>query len=160
MSTQTTMERAKPNGRIEEERQQRRRRSDHGTGRLDPLIIVGDRDPNYVYRWVNDTPGRIHQLTQMDDWDLVTDVAKTEKDKSLGVSLERVVDRRTGQRAVLVRKPKSYYVEDKAKEQASIAQTESHVRAGRINKPEALEGPVSYGGATIQHAGKSSSYTP
>ena len=165
MSTTTApnTERQRSNARADQERSERRRRQDTGSGRLDMLSIVGERDPNYVYRWVNDTPGRLHQLTQMDDWDVVSDIGRDERDKSLGTGSERVVDRRTGLRAVLVKKRKDYYADDQAKQQAAIAETEADIRRGRASSPDGLQGPTSYvpaGGIVIQNGSKSSTYTP
>lgn len=123
----------KPTRRIEEERQRRRRRDDLGNGRLLKLSIPGDVDQNYVYRWINDEPGRVHQLTKNDDWDRVTEDmlgAKSDRDRQVGSGLERIVESATGRRAILVRKRKDYYLDDKAKEQASIENQMSDLKRG------------------------------
>lgn len=159
----TTTTSAKPNGRIEQERQRRRRREDPGFGRMRNLTVAGDLDPNYVYRWINADPGRITQLTKEDDWDVVTHLAHDDKDKGVGSALERVVDKRTGMRAVLVRKPRDYYEADKAREQEALIQTETHIKRGGSPGNGGLTGPEAYvpsGGITIQNPGKPSNYTP
>ena len=135
--TQTTETRAKPT-RVEQERSRRRRRNDMGMGRLRTLAIEGETDPNYVYRWINDDPGRIHALTQLDDWEKVSaaDLGQADdRDKNLGSSVERIVDKVSGKRAVLVRKPKDYYHEDKAKEQQRLEDLDKMIKHGQV--PEA-----------------------
>jgi len=145
-----------PSPRIEAERQQRRRREDTGLSRRRNLAITGEMDPNFTYRWVNDEPGRMHALTVADDWEVVTFDQKGPKDVSVGTGAERIVDRRTGKRAILLRKRKDYYVGDKAKEQAMIDDTEKSIKRGQLKSesgtpeaggyvPQAIS--VSHGGA-------------
>ena len=148
--------------RIEEERSRRRRREETGLGRMRNLAVSGDMDPANTYRWINDDPGRVHNLTKRDDWDLVTegDLGERDaKDKGLGSStVERIVDKVTGKRAVLVRKLKTHYVADKAKEQAQIDDLDATMRRGGSKSPEGLSGPAAYvpqGGIVIQDGRKS-----
>lgn len=147
--------------RIEQERQRRRRRDDLGFGRLSPLAVHGQKDPNYVYRWINDEPGRVHRLTELDDWDVVTaaqlGAESNEKDRAVGSGVERIVDRATGKRAILVRKPKEFYLADKLKEQGLIDETDAALKRGRPMSPEALSGPAAYipeGGISIRDGRK------
>lgn len=65
--------------RQDEVAQQRRRRQPGTLDRMDQLkLAVPDKakeaHPNSTFRWVNDTPGRMHNLTVKDDWDVVKDV--------------------------------------------------------------------------------------
>jgi hypothetical protein len=157
MTTQNIVDRPKQSPRIEQERAKRRRRDDMGTGRLRNLAISGTMDLNYAYRWINDEPGRVYRLTQDDDWERVTlDMLGHEgdsKDKALGAGVERIVDRATGKRAILVRKLKEYVETDKAKEQASIDELEGAIKRGETRSPEGLSGPHAYvpsGGIVIQ----------
>ncbi len=143
--------------RQQAERQQRRRREELGQGRRRNLGLSMEKDPNFTYRWVNDEPGRIHALTVNDDWEVVAgDGNREAKDKALGTGVERIVDRR-GRKAVLLRKPKHYYVEDKAKEQAQIDETEKSIKRGESRSPEGLSGPAAYvpaGGISINAGGR------
>ena len=95
MSDQIELEsrgRGRPS-RKEEIRTDRRRRENHGA-RRDPLAVVGEKDPNYVYRWINDNNhGRVHSMTVEDDWDVVSTEEMGSKDKGTGTVLERPVDR-------------------------------------------------------------------
>lgn len=154
---QQVVEKTRP--RIEEERARRRRREDITTGRLRNLAIDGDLDSRYEYRWINDDPGRVHNLTVRDDWDIVTTEmlgARSEKDKGVGSNVERIVGKTDGKRGVLVRKLKDYYVADKAKEQGQIDETENSMKRGKVNSPDGLretEVDKSYvpsGGISIQ----------
>lgn len=132
----------KPRARIEEERSRRRRREDIGTGRLRNLAINGDLDPRYTYRWINDDPGRVHALTVNDDWDVVTHEQindRDAKDKGTGSGVERIVDKVTGKRAILVRKPLEYYQADKAKEQEALDDLETAIKRGASTSPESLQ---------------------
>lgn len=145
--------------RAENERASRRRREDVTTNRMRNLSVDGDMDSAYEYRWINDTPGRVHNLTVRDDWDVVTSEmlgARHEKDKGVGSGVERIVDKGTGGKAILVRKLRDYYVKDKAKEQAFIDETDAAMKRGEVRSPEGLresEAVASYvpqGGINIQ----------
>ena len=146
--------------RVAEERQRRRRRDDMGMGRLQNLTVAGHMDPAYTYRWINDDPGRVHKLTKADDWDLVTNEmlgTQHDKDRNVGSGVERIVDKVTGKRAVLVRKLKEYYVSDKLKEQGLIDETDAALKRGQPMSPEALSGPAAYvpsGGISIRDGRK------
>lgn len=120
--------------RVEEERARRRRRDDMGDGRFRQLDVTGHLDPNFEYRWINDDIGRVHNLTKRDDWDLVTDEQlgeRHEKDRGVGSGVERVVDR-AGRRAILVRKPKDYFLEDRAKAQRRVDETDQMIKRGQV----------------------------
>jgi hypothetical protein len=125
----------RPARRVEEERARRRRRDDMGDGRLQTLSVVGYRDPAYDYRWINDDPGRVHRLTVDDDWDRVTQDMlgeRADKDRQVGSGVERVVDRATGKRAILVRKLKEYVEVDYAKSQARVDEMDQMIKRGEV----------------------------
>lgn len=146
----------KPKARVEEERSRRRRRDDMGDGRLRNLAVAGELDPNYEYRWINDDPGRVHQLTVRDDWDRVTDEMlgeRHEKDRQIGSGVERVVERSTGKRAILVRKRKDFYVADKLKEQSRVETLESAIKRGQAPSGPNGEQPLSAGDNAYVPAG-------
>jgi len=156
--------------RMEAERAQRRRRDDLGVGRGRNLDVSGTKDTNYEYRWVNDDPGRMHNLTVRDDWEVVNsgDLGEVNaKDKGVGTPIERIVDKRNGKRAVLLRKPKDYYLGDKAKEQGQIDETEKAIKRGAVpmtgagagEQMEAGKAYIPSGGISIQANG-SKPYAP
>lgn len=149
MSTPTTTEQnraRKPNGRVQEERQGRRRRSDLSMGRFNILKVTG-KDPAYTYRWINDVPGRVQQLTQFDDWDIVQADelgGPSDRDRGEGSNVERVVDKSSGRRAILVKKRIEYHEADKAKEQARIDEIDQIIKRGDSPSPEGLQGSHAY----------------
>lgn len=151
----------KPRGRVVEERTRRRRRDDLGMSRHRQLAVDTSKfDPAYTYRIINDDPGRIHALTVQDDWDVVTHAQlgdRDAKEKGVGSNVEFVVDRQSGKRAVLVRKPIEFYKEDKAKEQAAISAQMADIKRGKHQGTDALAGPNAYvpeGGINIREAGR------
>lgn len=145
MSTTNVVD-TRPNGaragtRIEEERKRRRRREDITSGRQRNLAIDGDLDPAYEYRWINDVPGRVHELTVRDDWDVVTNDmlgGRGDKDRGVGMGVERIASKSDGGKTILVRKPREFYVSDKAKEQGLIDETDAALKRGVTKGPEAL----------------------
>lgn len=151
--------------RVEEERARRRRRDDMDDGRLRNLAVTGSLDPNYEYRWINDEPGRVHNLTKQDDWDIVTDEMlgeRHEKDRGVGSGVERVVDRVTGKRAFLVRKPKEYFISDRAKAQRRVDEMDQMIKQGHVPAKDGQEtlrpGSNAYvpaGGISIQDGRRS-----
>lgn len=158
-TTQTPAVAGKQPQRIEQERARRRRRDDLGTGRLRNLAITGETDQRYTYRWINDEPGRVFNLTEADDWEVVkTNEIGGEKDKSVGSTVERIVDKVTGKRAILVRKLKDYYAEDKAKEQAQLDALDEQLKRGGPQSPQGLahsaDAYVPSGGISIRDGRK------
>lgn len=115
------------------------------------------KDPNYEYRWINDTAGgRIMDKTQADDWDQVTKTDLSKEGYSVnsldtGDAIKRVVGSQDGRPlyAYLCRKPKEFYEEDKQAEQAKIDELEEQILRGQTSDPKGLGGPHSYvpGGA-------------
>lgn len=120
--------------RKQEVKQRRRRRTEMGVSRHDPLAIPEKaKDKNFVYRFINDVPGRVQSLTQLDDYDVVTEEelnARLAGEDFVESSEGTPVVRKTrgfdgGEMDVyLVKKPKDYYEADKAEEQEAIAQVE------------------------------------
>lgn len=126
-----------PRLRAAQERSERRRR--RGSDALSGLKLAVneaelDRE-RFEYRFVNDKPGRIAQLTKNDDYDFVTDPDKEAKPDSTnegtGVSVY-VGGGENGQpmRGYLLRKPKKFYHEDQAEKQALIDEQLKAIKRG------------------------------
>lgn len=136
--------------RREEEKERRRRRQGFGMERSLKLHVPDDsKDPNYVYRWVNDDGRRVRQLTEMDDWDLVSDekIAESDRQAGLGTRAERVVgktEQGAGQRAYLLRKRRDWYEADKKEEQKALVDVERKMAKGRHEGAEALDPQHAY----------------
>jgi hypothetical protein len=63
-------------------------------------LCLNAKDPNFVYRWVNNRPGRVKQLTQMDDYDVVSSGdGSIDAGTSEGTVVKRTVDRKRGRRS-------------------------------------------------------------
>lgn len=101
---------------------QRRRRNNGNLNRMaqfkldciDPSLLDTE---NYVYRWVNDEPGKIRQVTKADDYDFVPshelgkdfDLEATDSESSERV---RMLVGKDGAYAYLVKKPREFWEED------------------------------------------------
>ena len=112
----------------------RRRRSDLGDSRNLKLHIPESlKDPEFTYRWINDRAGRVRQMTVEDDWDVV-DISKLGADPdpdrniSEGTVLNRVGDKATGERMVLVRKRKEFYESDRKERYERLNRLEDTMR--------------------------------
>lgn len=85
-----------------------------------PQSISGDKDPNFVYRFVNDTGSRIDQMKQagyeiVEDDNLIVGDARVSDPTSHG-SGKRVISK-DGTVSYLMRQKKEYYEEDQAAKQ-------------------------------------------
>lgn len=86
------------------------------------ILTVSNKDPNYVYRWVNDTPGRIQRF--MDGgYEIVNHEAEiggpaVDKGSRLGSAITKSVGGTVT--AVLMRIPREWYDEDQQAKQADI----------------------------------------
>lgn len=130
--------------RSEEVKVERRRRQGIGAERnLKLHVPESEKDPNFVYRWVNNTPGRVKQLTQMDDYEIVSSEG-IDRGTSEGTVVKRTVDRGEGDEAVLLRKPRHFYEADKAEEQKLIDARDEALRAGSAPSSEGLSGSEAY----------------
>lgn len=132
--------------RSEEVRRERRRRADTGpTAGMKLNVPAALLDPNFEYRWIDADQNRVHAKTVLDDWDVVTTPAIDGTGE--GAPVSRIVGKdASGQpkRNVLVRKPKDWYMGDKAKEQAAITTREKDIRRGVVNEAGSLKGETAY----------------
>lgn len=96
-----------------------------------PQAIAGDKDPNYVYRFVNDTGSRVANF-QSAGYEIV-------RDENLVVGDNRVFDpsaSETGKKVIsndgtvsyLMRIKKEWHDEDQAAKQAYIDETEGAIK--------------------------------
>lgn len=147
-----------PRPRVLKEREERRRRQDLSPMSRAPLALPGANldHGNYKYRWVVDDPGRVQALTRDDDYDPVTysdlGIAPTALDSNPGSTVERVADKSTGRKQVLLRKRKDWYDHDKAKEQEPLDRTMQSLKRGIVPGSEGQQG-VMGDGAYIPNGG-------
>jgi len=130
--------------RTEEVKTERRRRTGTGAERNLKLHVPEEyKDPAFQYRWVNNVPGRVKQLTQMDDYEVVSS-EEIDSGTSEGTVVKRTVDRNEGDEAILLRKPRHYFDADKAEEQKLIDARDEQLRAGAAPSSEGLSGSEAY----------------
>lgn len=116
--------------------ERRRRKSKAGVigKRLGVNESMLDLD-RFVYRWVNETPGRIFSKTKEDDWDIVANDGGAVKDDSadLGNAVSQVVGTHpdgSPLRAYLVRKPKGFWEDDQKEKQEELDKQLDEIRRG------------------------------
>ena len=96
-----------------------------------PQAILGDKDPNYEYRFVNDTGSRIANFQAM-GYELVDDVclkvgdARVDNPSDVG-SAKRVISN-DGTTSFLMRIKKEYFEEDQRAKAEQIAETEQAMK--------------------------------
>lgn len=96
-----------------------------------PQAILGEKDPNYVYRFVNDTGSRVANFQSagyefVEDKDLVVGDSRVFDPSDVG-SAKRVTSN-DGTTSYLMRIKKEYYEEDQAAKAALINETEQAMK--------------------------------
>lgn len=133
--------------RTDEVKEQRRRRADSSVAAGLKLHVPADMkdDANFEYRWVNDKPGRLHQMTKQDDWDVVsTDRPDQLTAAAEGSVMKRAVDKSTGDSAVLLKKPRAYFEADRLEKQKPVDAIEKALRQGPAPSSEGISGSEAY----------------
>jgi hypothetical protein len=133
--------------RTEEVKTERRRRADSATAAGLKLHVPQDMkdEANFAYRWANDKPGRLHQMTVQDDWDVVsTDRPDQLTAASEGSVMRRAVDKVTGDNAVLLKKPRHYFEADRLEKQKPVDEIEKALRRGAAPSSEGISGSEAY----------------
>lgn len=129
---------ARINPRLDEVKQRRRRRETLGEDRnLKLHVPEQDKDPNFVYRFVNDKPGRVRFLTTEDDYDVVS-LPNDDKNISEGTVAKRVGNQSTGENMVLLRKPKEFYDEDQKAKMNKLAEQDKAMRQGAAQSADGI----------------------
>lgn len=106
-------------------------------------MAVKDTDPNYVYRWINDTPGRLEDA-QRGGYAFVTEAKAGEKDVSnrnqdLGSRVSRVVGRDANgkpETAYLMRIQKAMYKADQEVKQRELDDLDKAIKRGQTRPVE------------------------
>jgi hypothetical protein len=141
--------------------ERRRRNTDALGGKRRRLGLTGEKDPEFEYRWINDEGTRLHDLTVNDDWEVVQDRNGTMKEGASGQGAEVSVPVGMGEhgrpvRAILVRKPKDFYEDDKRAAQRRIDEKEAGLRSGNASAGMSQgESYVPKGGIVIESGGTS-----
>lgn len=130
---------------------ERRRRSDSITGKRTKLRLdMGKLDTdNFEYRWIKNSPERLAELIQYDDWNLVQDRDNVTKTDDTGMGSDISVHAGTGEtgapeRLILAKKRKDFQDEDRAKRARSIDELEAGLKQGDAPSAEAASGDSFY----------------
>ena len=124
--------------RAETVKRERRKRQDTGETRDLKLHVPAHlKEPGFSYRWMNDTAaGRVMEMTTADDWEVVR---KPEIDGTgMGAPVERIINKTTGEKAVLCKKPLDWYKEDRKAKQRVVDEREDAIRRGHTPGGQAL----------------------
>lgn len=96
-----------------------------------PQSIVGDKDPNFIYRFVNDTGSRVANF-QAAGYELVTDETLSVGDSRVSdasdIGSAKRVTSNDGTISYLMRVKKEWYDEDQAAKTAQIDETEQAMK--------------------------------
>jgi len=118
---------------------------------LRPKLALIGKDPNYEYRYVNDTPGRISMFKQ-GGWELVTNHEvdtgnfRAEDASELGSLAYSIVDSGTGLKAYVMKIRKEWYDEFMQEAEQEVHRTEETLR------PNDNDG--GYGSVKIDRSGR------
>ena len=94
------------------------------------ILTVAQKDPNFVYRWVNDVPGRIAAFKEGGYEVVTSDNEVGDKTVDRGSKLGSAITKSVGGQitAVLMRIPKEWYDEDQAAKQKEVDVLEATMR--------------------------------
>jgi len=138
-------EMSQPRSRTAETRAARRRRSDDIDGHRMRLAIPPQykNDKENEYRWINDDRSRVFDLTKQDDWD---QVPSDSGDDGANTVRRQVGTKPNGDPlfAHLVRKPKEFCEEDRAKKQAALDETMDQLAGGKRGDEVNIGGAAGY----------------
>lgn len=126
--------------RAEKIRTERRRKP--GSVMLSGVKLGVDQsklDPNFVHRWVNDKGSRVQQF-ESSDWDVVSEPVKADSDGA-GTVQTKVVGTDAGKpyNAVLMRKRKEWFEEDKKEAQKPLDDVDDAIRRGLNHQKDSPE---------------------
>lgn len=116
-----------------------------------PKMSVGGKDPNFEYRWVNDSPGRISDFKQ-GGWvtctneEVETSNFRVEEGAVPGSLACRVVDAGSGLKAYVMRIHKDLFDEDQRRYESEIRRSEETL------SPNSNDGE--YGSVVIDRSGR------
>lgn len=123
-------------------KEERRRRNSLETVGKRLAVNMSSLDfDKFKYRWVNDTPARIFQMTQQDEWEIVTPEGGVVKDDNadLGSAVSTVVrdhNGNGGMRVYLCRKRREWYEEDQKQKQTELDEQLEQMRRGLTGQGE------------------------
>lgn len=131
--------RARPTAKEATKAARRRRKGGNPSARGKLSLDTSKLDPAYHYRWAEDRPGRLNELTVQDDYDIVETNDHESSEKGSGVV------RPSGEnKMVLLRKRRSFYEEDQAEKSARIKETQRQLEQGSESTRQLGDGVEEY----------------
>ena len=104
-----------------------------------PLSVLGDKDPDFHYRFVNDTGSRVYNYQQA-GYELVSDSNITVGDSRVSdvsdLGSTRRVMSNNGTSSVLMRIPKQYFDEDQKRKNDLIDEQEKAMKQNAISETD------------------------
>lgn len=112
-------------------------------GLRDPMALSQDLDPNFEYRFVRNTPGRVQKFEE-GGYEMVTGDARIgdpniAKASNMGSAFS-IASGDNADRVYLMRIPKQFYQEDQAAKAAKLDETEQQLK--QRPKDQGLEGEI------------------
>lgn len=112
-------------------------------GLRDPMSVTEQLDPNFNYRFVRNSPGRVQKFEE-GGYELVTGDARIgdpniAKASNMGSAFS-IASGDNDQRVYLMRIPKAYYIEDQAAKAAKVDEIEQQLK--QRPKDQGLEGKI------------------
>lgn len=124
--------------RAEEVRERRRKPGSTVDLGIKLHVAEEDKDPDYVYRWVNDTGMRVQQMTA-NDWDPAPYKDARAESRVVGADAGKPI------KSVLMRKRKDWHEDDTKAKRKPLDEMEQAIKRGAAHKQEAdLSEDVSY----------------
>lgn len=95
-------------------------------------LTVSNKDPNKVYRIVNDKDSRV-ELFQQNGWEVETNAAVGIRRADVDSGIGATINVGLGDRAVLMSIPKEWYEEDQKAKQEVVDGTEQTIRNNALS---------------------------
>ncbi len=114
-----------------------------------------DQDPNYHYRWINDSERRLLDaqdggyefVVKESDDDHAGDQDLSNEESGVGTMINKTVNS-NGRRAYLMRIKKEWFEEDRAEKEAKVDEIERQLKTGTNAEAQKLEKPFFPDGRT------------
>ena len=105
------------------------------------ILSVQNPEEGYVYRIVNDTPGRINRFKEA-GYELVEDAQLGTSHVDGNQASQGVVSKDVGKgvTAVVMRQREEFYKEDQAEKQRKVDELENSMRKKKVNPNESTDG--------------------
>lgn len=117
------------------------RRRKRGSASASGLKLTVDMDKldtkNFTHRWANDVPGRLRNLTELDDYEFVEIPGQSSANEGNKVAHHAGLGaNNSSMRSYLVRKPKQWYDDDQREKQKPLDDIDHQIKRGTLAKSD------------------------